>query len=64
MESGSEPVDLVVGCAAGCFARGGKRATLALDQADSARVSASCRSSPLRINNRLRTGADKGNPTV
>ena len=57
------PVDLVVGCAAGCFARGGKRATLALDQADSARVSARV-DFPLTINNRLRTGADKGNPTV
>ncbi len=57
------PVDLVVGRAAGRPARGGKRATLAFDQADSTRVSARV-DFPLTINNRLRTGADKGNPTV
>jgi hypothetical protein len=57
------PVDLVVGCAAGYLARGDKRATLAIDQADSALASAFV-DFPLTINNRLRTGADKGNPTV
>jgi hypothetical protein len=57
------PVEMVVGCAVGDDASRRTRPTLAIDQADSS-SDPSVGDFPLTINNRLRTGADKGNPTV
>ena len=55
------PVEVFVGCAVGAFADA--RGRPGADQLDAGRASVRA-VLPLAINNRLRTGADKGNPTV